>query len=128
MISRLESILIGSRNAQKLAEFYRDVMGLEVKFEGEMGEDGGRAYEIEIGGGSSIYVIDHSEVKGKNLTPQRLIINFEVDDIESEVKRLEEAGVNKIQDIYHVEEYGLIATFEDVDGNYFQLVQIRAKS
>lgn len=128
MISRLESILIGSRNAQKLAEFYRDVVGLEVKFEGEMGEDGGRAYEIEIGGGSSIYVIDHSEVKGKNLTPQRLIINFEVDDIESEVKRLEEAGVNKIQDIYHVEEYGLIATFEDVDGNYFQLVQIRAKS
>ena len=29
---------------------------------------------------------------------------------------------------YHEEGYGYIATFADPDGNYFQLVQIRAKN
>jgi len=42
------------------------------------------------------------------------------------VERLEKVGVKKIQDIYHVEGYGYIATFEDIDGNYFQLVQTKA--
>jgi len=31
-----------------------------------------------------------------------------------------------VQDTYHIEGYGYISTFEDVDGNYFQLVQVRA--
>lgn len=55
-----------------------------------------------------------------------LIVNLEVDDIEKEVKRVEEKGAKKKQDIYHIEGYGLIATFEDIDGNFFQFVQIRA--
>ena len=54
-----------------------------------------------------------------------IFVNFEVDDIKKDVKKLEGARVTKIQDIYHVESYGWIATFEDSDGNYFQLVQIR---
>lgn len=54
------------------------------------------------------------------------IFNLEVDDIEEEVKRLDGAGVKKVADIYHMQNYGYIATFEDIDGNYFQLVQVRA--
>ena len=53
------------------------------------------------------------------------MFNLEVDDIEKEVERLKKAMVKLIQDIYHIEDYGKIATFEDVDGNYFQLVQTR---
>lgn len=125
MVRGLESVLIGSENAQRLAEFYRDKVGLKIRFEGEMGEGGEKAYEIEVGEGSGIYIIDHSEVKGKNKAPQRIIINLEVRDIEDEVSRLEKAGVKKVQDVYHVEGYGLIVTFEDIDRNYFQLVQVR---
>lgn len=54
------------------------------------------------------------------------MLNIEVDDEEKEVKRLKDAGVKMVADIYHVEGYGHIATFEDVDGNYFQFVQVRA--
>ena len=56
-----------------------------------------------------------------------MIFNLEVYDIEKEVKRLKKNGVKLVKDIYHVEGYGCIATFEDIGGNYFQTVQVRAK-
>lgn len=125
MIRGIESILVGSENAQELANFYKDTVGLELTNEMEMGEEGkeqGFEFALE---GCRLYIMDHSEVKGNSVQPQRVILNLEVDDIEKEVKRLDEAGVKKVQDIYHIEGYGLIATFEDSDGNYFQFVQIR---
>ena len=91
-----------------------------------MGENDEELYTFEMKQGSILYIVDHSKVKGKNKTPERMIINFEVGNIKEDVKKLEKAGVKKIQDIYHVEEYGYIATFEDIDGNYFQLVQTKS--
>lgn len=121
----MEAVNLFTENAKKLAKFYQDKVGLKATFEGEIGEKGEKAYEFGLKGGSNLYIIDHSKVKGKNKQPERIVINLEVDDIEKEVKRLKKAGVKVVQDIYHVEGYGLIATFEDVDGNYFQLVQVR---
>ena len=118
MIKRIEGITIFSQNASKLAKFYREKVGLKVTFEAAMGENDEELYMFDI--------VDHSKVKGKNKTPERTIINFEVGNIKEDVKRLGKMGVKKIQDIYHVEEYGYIATFEDIDGNYFQLVQTKA--
>lgn len=123
MVRGIESILIGTQSAKKLANFYRNKVGLKLTFEGVMGEKE-EVYSFEMKG-SSLNILDHSKIKGKNKNPQRIIFNLEVDDIEKEVKRLDNAGVKKIKDTYHVEGYGKIATFEDVDGNYFQLVQTR---
>lgn len=90
MIKGIESILLFSQNARKLADFYREKVGLKMTLEAE-----------------------------------RIMFNLEVDDVEKEVRRLKEESVEIIQDVYHVENYGLIATFKDVDGNYFQFVQIK---
>ncbi len=126
MIRGVEAILIGSENAKELAKFYREVVGLKQTMEFEMGKDGGaNGYAFEMKG-CSIYINDHTEVKGKAKEPQRVIFNLEVDDIEVEVAKLDKAKVKKIADIYHIEDYGMIATFEDIDGNYFQFVQVRA--
>ncbi|KKQ51854.1 MAG: hypothetical protein UT19_C0005G0037 [Candidatus Woesebacteria bacterium GW2011_GWB1_39_10b] len=46
-------------------------------------------------------------------------------EVDKEVKKLAGKKVKKIQDKYHLEGYGYIATYEDPDGNYFQLVQVR---
>lgn len=126
MIRGLESLGLFSENAKRLAAFYKDKVGLKVKLEAEFGEKGEELYEMDVGKGSTLYIMDHSKVKGKNKQPDRIIFNLEVDDIEKEVKRLVRAKVKKIQDIYHVEGYGYIATFEDVDGNYFQFAQVKA--
>ena len=125
MIKGLESILIGSENATKLAKFYREIVGLKQAMSFEMGEKGESGYSFEMEGSASIVVMDHSNVKGKSKDPSRIMFNLEVDDIDKEVERLKKAKVKLVQDIYHVEDYGRIATFEDVDGNYFQLVQVR---
>ncbi len=128
MVQGLESVTLFSENATRLAQFYREKVGLEVELVGEMGEGGGndKVYEVKLGGGSGLYIVDHSEVKGKNKEPQRIIINLEVDKIEPEFERLKKEGVKVVQEVYHLQEYGLIATFEDSDGNYFQLVQVKA--
>ena len=125
MIRGLESLCISSENAKKLADYYRAKVGLKVTLEGEFGEKGEGLYGFEWKGTSGLYIMDHSKVKGKTKEPERYIINFEVDEIKREVKRLDKQGVKKIKDIYHMEGYGWIATFEDIDGNYFQLVQVR---
>lgn len=125
MIKSLEAILISSENAQKLAEFYKENVGLSVSMEMEIGDKGEKGFAIEMEEGSNIYILDHSEVKGANKEPQRVMFNLEVDDIEKEVEEIKAAGVKLIKDIYHVQDYGMIATFEDIDGNYFQLVQTK---
>ena len=128
MIRGIESILVGSRNAQKLADFYEKTVGLKLTNEFEMGEDNEKGFEFAIKGSTGFYIMDHSEVKGKNKNPAQIIINFEVDDIEKEVARLKKAKVKVQQDIYHIEGYGLIATFVDPDGNFFQFIQVRASN
>ncbi len=126
MIQRFEAILIGSADAGRLAKFYREVVGLKMGMVMDMGDKGEQGYEFPLKG-VGLYVLDHSKVKGRAKDPSRVMFNLEVDDIEKEVARLKRKKVKPVADIYHVEGYGLIATFADVDGNLFQFVQTRAK-
>ena len=126
MIRGLESVTVFSESAKNLADFYKEKVGLKTSTEAEMGEKGEEMYEFKFDEGSPLYIIDHSELKGQSQDPKRIIFNLEVDDIEKETKRLKDVGVKVIQDIYHIQGYGMIATFEDADGNYFQFAQVRA--
>lgn len=125
MIRGLESILLSSQSAKKLAKFYREVVGLKMGEVMEIGENNEEGYEFKAGK-VGIFIMDHSKVKGKSTQPERVMFNLEVDDIEKEVKRMKKAKAKVVQDIYHMQGYGYIATFEDSDGNYFQFVQVRA--
>jgi predicted enzyme related to lactoylglutathione lyase len=125
LIQGIESILLSSESAKKLAKFYTEKVGLKQTMEAEMGEAGEELFGFEMGKGSALYIVDHSDIKGKNKDSKRIMLSLEVDNIEDDVKKLEKSKVKKIKDIYHVEGYGKIATFEDIDGNYFQLVQVK---
>ncbi|MBI2031994.1 MAG: VOC family protein [Candidatus Levybacteria bacterium] len=125
MILGLETILIGSPDAKKLGKFYKDTLKLKVIEEMEFGENNEYGIGFDLKNNVSLYIIDHSKVKGKSVSPDRVMFNLEVDDIEKELKRLKKEKVKIVADIYHVENYGLIATLADPDGNYFQLVKTR---
>lgn len=125
MINKIESVLLSSENAEKLAKFYQEKIGLKLTSEMEMGEEGEKGFEFDFGNGSNLYVLDHSKVKGSSRQPERVLLNLEVDKIGDEAQRLKDAKVKVVEDIYYVQGYGLIATFEDTDGNYFQLVQVK---
>ena len=96
MIKGIESVTLFSENAKKLADFYSKKVGLKVSMEAEMGDKGEKLFGFEFASSSGFYVVDHSRVRGKNKNPERMIVNFEVDDIKKEVKKLYKAKVKKI--------------------------------
>ena len=54
-----------------------------------------------------------------------MLINFFVDDLTSELARLENAGVEFIRTAGKEEWGGVISTFVDPDGNYSQLIEFK---
>lgn len=112
----LNSILLFSENPEGLTNFYKKVLNDEPSWEG------GDFKGFAIGTGY-LTIGPHASVKGKNSNPERMMFNLETEDVEREFRRLKDIGVKVIAEPYHPgEDKGMtIATFEDVDGNYFQL-------
>jgi predicted enzyme related to lactoylglutathione lyase len=111
----LNSILIGSEDPQRLADYYTKLFG-----EPGWNESGYVGWQIGSGG---FTVGPHSEVHGKNPQPGRMIWNIETPDVKVEFDRLVAAGARVIREPYGMgEEEGQVCTFADPDDNYFQLV------
>ena len=121
MITNIEGIIIGSSNATKLSNFYKEKIGLKVFFEGVIGENS-NLYMMEMVG-ATMTIIDSLEVKGKNNQGERIMFKFQTDDIKKEFTKLKKNGVKIVSEVYSVEDYGYLATLSDLDGNYFQLYQ-----
>ncbi len=113
----LNSILIGSEDPKRLTEYYTRLFGKPAM------EDGGFS-GWQVGNGW-ITLGPHSEVKGKNTEPGRIIWNIETADVKGEFERFREAGATVIREPYQPgSDAGdmWIATIADPDNNYFQLV------
>ncbi|TMC66062.1 MAG: hypothetical protein E6J17_01040 [Chloroflexi bacterium] len=112
----LNSILIGSEDPRRLADFY-------TKLFGKPGWDEGGYIGWQIGSGA-VTVGPHDQVKGRNAQPGRLIWNIESADVKADFERFKAAGATVIRDPYKLGEgpEAVIATFADPDDNYFQLM------
>lgn len=112
----LNSVLIGSEDADRLKAYYAKLFGDAVW-------DGGEFTAWQIGRGW-LTVGPHDQVKGKNAHPGRVMWNIETPDVQGEFERLKGAGATVIQEPYQPGEdpEGWIATFADPDDNYFQLI------
>jgi predicted enzyme related to lactoylglutathione lyase len=113
----LNSILIGSEEPRRLADYYAALFGKPDMHEGDFS-----AWQI---GSGWLTVLFHDQVKGKNAHPGRVIWNVETPDVKSEFDRFVSAGATVVREPYRPEgapEGGLVATFADPDDNYFQLV------
>ncbi len=112
----LNGALVSSEDPKALADFYKKIFDKEPEW------TGGEFVGWKIGDGY-FTVGPHSDVKGKNDTPGRIMLFLATDDVEGEYKRMIEKGAKNIQEPYHPEEAKdmWLATLEDPDGNYFQL-------
>jgi predicted enzyme related to lactoylglutathione lyase len=110
----LNSIMIGTHDPKKLAEFYEKV--LDKKPDMHDGDWYGWS-----AGNTFISIGAHSEVKGKSKEPARQIFNFETYEVEEEFERIKKAGATVIKEPYEMGG-AMIATLADPDGNYFQLM------
>ena len=109
-------ILIGSADADRLAEYYTRLFGPPG-----MQEGGYTGWQF---GAGWVSIGPHSEVTGQNASPGRLIWNLETPDVRGEFEKLKAAGAIVIREPYEMEEAPgyPISTLADPDGNYFQLV------
>lgn len=108
------SIMIGSMQPKVLAEFYEKVFGKPA----DWAEDDWYGWQV----GSTHFMIgEHSEVKDKAKEPQRVILNFETEEVKEEFERIRDLGAEVIKELYEIES-SWIATFADPDGNYFQVM------
>jgi predicted enzyme related to lactoylglutathione lyase len=111
----LNSILIGSEDPQRLADYYTTLFGKPAWSEG-----GYTGWQL---GGGSFTVGHHDEVTGRNPQPGRIIWNIESSDVRGDFDRLVNLGAIVIREPYGFEGGdGLIATLADPDDNYFQLM------
>lgn len=111
------SLLLFSEDPAMLSEFYTRIFNQDPDWHG------GEYFGFSLGD-VMLVIGPHDKVKGKNKTPERMLINLETDDIENEFERIKELGAKVIKEPYapgESEEMS-IATFEDPDGNFFQLV------
>lgn len=108
---------ITSDNPQRLLKFYTDVVGLPKN--PNMGD-----FAVDAGG-TTFGFDEHSKVSGATKEPERVLIDFFVEDIAAEQKRLEAAGIKFTRS--QGKEYwgGIISTFADPDGNIVQLIEFR---
>jgi predicted enzyme related to lactoylglutathione lyase len=115
ILMNFNSILIGSESPERLAVYYSKLFG-------EPTWSGGGYTVWQIGSGA-VTVGPHSEVKGSNSQPGRLIWNVETSDVQGAFDRFKTAGAIVVREPYGFEEEpgSLIATLADPDGNYFQL-------
>lgn len=108
-------INITSEDPRRLYEFYRDVVGLPVV------EDMG---EMTLNAGGTFFGFDgHSQVAGRAKEPQRYLIDFMIADNAGETARLSGAGVPCLRNAGVEYWGGIISTFTDPDGNYFQVIE-----
>lgn len=113
----LNSIMLGSEDSKKLGDFYAKVLGPPNP---EWSDDAGGWFGFQAGDGG-LAIGPHSEVKGKNQHPGRIMLNFETTDLKAEFERIKGLGAEVVAEPYEPGEGMQMCTFADPDGNYFQL-------
>jgi hypothetical protein len=109
---------INSEQPQELLRFYLDTVGLPRH------PDPNRESTL-LAGPLELVFDSHSNVSGKSLQPERLLLNLFVDSVEEEQARIEGHGVAFIRSAGREEWGGVISTFLDPDGNYCQLIEFK---
>jgi predicted enzyme related to lactoylglutathione lyase len=117
---KLSGIMLGSDQPAKLADFYTAILGEPGYHEGDW-----YGYQPEDGG--NLMIGSHSEVHGKNATPQRIMLTLEVDDVKAAFDKVKDAGGEVVAEPYQpgadTSPDVWLATLADPDGNYIQLAR-----
>src|SRR5690349_5739186 len=111
----LNYIMINSENPEKLVEFYTKMVGKP-----EWDQAPFTGWNTKTAG---FMVGPHSEVKGTNKEPGRVMLMFEAEDVQAEFDRIKGLGATVVSEPEHPggEPTMTLACLADPDGNYFQL-------
>ena len=117
MITDVIGVTFWTDNLERMFDFYHDVLQLPLHSRHEAFI----AFEL---GGIRFNIGCHSDVVGQSKDPFRFMPHLGVDDIQTEAKRLADAGVEFIRQPEQETWGGWVATFKDPDGNVLQMMQL----
>jgi predicted enzyme related to lactoylglutathione lyase len=92
----LNNIMLGSENSTRLADFYSKVLGAANS---DWSDEDNGWFGFRVGDGS-LAIGPHSEVKGKNLQPGRIMLNFATADVNGEFERIKALGAEVVAEPY----------------------------
>jgi len=119
-LKSISAVLIWSGNYKELAKWYQEKLGLKQIEEINHPDDTGVGLAV---GESYLWIGKHSEVKGENKDPHRIMFNIDVDSVQATYEKLKEKGVEFIAEPFKAPTFGsYFATFKDLDGNIIQFI------
>lgn len=110
---RIQNVYQTTRDMGRALGFYRDVLGMTVKF-----QDGGKWCQLDAGGANFALSAPEEAAPGANGT----VVVLQVDDLEATRRQLEGAGVT-VEDVRDMGSHGRVLTCRDPDGTVLQLFQ-----
>ncbi len=128
MFGKISAIILLVADAPKLINFYRDVLGLEVKQESE------DWIELSTKEGSTVLALYPKRDKKKSSNVKQglddgrrnTLIGFNVSDLDSVCKELEKRGANFFKRPSE-ESFGKHAIIEDPEGNLISIAEMKPK-
>jgi predicted enzyme related to lactoylglutathione lyase len=112
---------VNSADPERLASFYRDVVGLEPA-----PDVGPGAFMAGSSSFIALIIEGHDAIRGPAVEPARVLLNFFVADAAAEQRGLQAKGVHFSREATLEPGFGYVATFADPDGNTCQLMQLTA--
>ena len=112
--------MIFTEDVPRLAAFYRDTLGFTVE------RDNGKSvmFASPQTGGAQLAIESHSEVTGRSCEPERIMINYRVDNCRALYDDLSSSGVEFVAEPYADPDGAyVVATLRDPDGNTLQFVE-----
>ena len=113
----LNNVMLGSEDSRRLADFYAAVLGAPNP---DWSDEANGWFGFRAGDGS-LAIGPHSEVKGPNEQPARIMLDFSTADVKGEFERIKGLGAEVVAEPYEAGGGMVMCTFADPDGNYFQL-------
>lgn len=114
-------VILAARQPDALAGFYADALGLEFERETHGGLD--EHFGVDIG---QVHFGIHPAVNLRRETVGNASVNiaFNVESLAAVTARLAELGARQLA-AAHDEGFGVVAAYEDPEGNSFEVVELR---
>ena len=117
MIEDVVGVIFWTDNLQEMTRFYEELLKLPVHSRSP------DFVAFQIRPWMRLSIGRHSQVHGPARDPHRIMVNLQVSDIRSAYEELTRGGVPFVRPPEPEEWGGLVATFQDPDGNLLQLFQ-----
>lgn len=110
--SRLESVIIATDQPARMADWYSAILNATRETD-----------NVVRHGDVQIILFPHDAVSGRNPHPERMMVNFRIDDPDAFTAHATIVGATWKRP-FEAEEFGVMATLEDPDGNYVQFLKL----